>query len=92
MENSVVLKVQLTSTVELLFNTSLGKIVVCGFALALALCFALYFCPVIFALALYFALLLSSCKLSETAALACLKSRAFSGTPSRKTSKGILEA
>ena len=39
-----------------------GKIVVCGFALALALalalCFALYFCPVIFALALYFALLL----------------------------------
>ena len=73
-----------------------GKIVVCGFALALALalalCFALYFCPVIFALALYFALLLSSCKLSETAALACLKSRAFSGTPSRKTSKGILEA
>ena len=35
-----------------------GKIVVCGFAiaLALALCFALYFCPVIFAL--YFALLL----------------------------------
>ena len=39
---------------------SVGKIVVCGFALALALalCFALYFCPVIFALALYFALLL----------------------------------
>ena len=36
----------------------LGKIVVCGFALALALCFALYFCPVDFALALYFALLL----------------------------------
>ena len=35
-----------------------GKIVVCGFALALALCFALYFCPVDFALALYFALLL----------------------------------
>ena len=37
-----------------------GKIVVCGFAiaLALALCFALYFRPVIFALALYFALLL----------------------------------
>ena len=35
-----------------------GKISVCGFALALALCFALYFCPVIFALALYFALLL----------------------------------
>ena len=25
-----------------------GKIVVCGFALALALCFALYFCPVVF--------------------------------------------
>ena len=37
---------------------SVGKIVVCGFALALALCFALYFCPVDFALALYFALLL----------------------------------
>ena len=40
--------------------SQVGKIVVCGFALALALalCFALYFCPVIFALALYFALLL----------------------------------
>ena len=43
----------------------MGKIVVCGFALALALalCFALYFCPAIFALALYFALLLTSYKL-----------------------------
>ena len=41
-----------------ILKISSGKIVVCGFALALALCFALYFCPVIFALALYFALLL----------------------------------
>ena len=35
---------------------------------------------------------LSSYKLSETAALACLKSCPFSGMTSRKTSKGLLEA
>ena len=36
----------------------LGKIVVCGFALALALCLPSIFALLFFALALYFALLL----------------------------------
>ena len=40
-------------------TSALGKIVVCGFALALALWFALYFCPLIFALAPWVVLSLS---------------------------------